>query len=251
MSTWESIFVEELRKITFRHGDPKSLSNYVIMVLGVPSKAAEKKLDKSYESGPAIIGEYKGISVSIAPRKGGTIQLESFLRLIPQDKTEYIIGLGAVGALQDNIQIGDIIIPTEAVRGEGMTGYYYPSDVPAKPDKGLTDILFESSLDSNTRVHTGTIFTTGTLLHETDGLVEEWHNKGYLGVECEASALFLLSQYCGFKSALVLYVTDNPYKKEIFTQNFCSMLKAIRAQRHAVRTIFDTIVRIDNQEYQI
>ena len=81
-------------------------------------------------------------------------------------------------------------------------------------------------------------------MRETEELIEEWHGKGYLGVECEASALFMLAQYCGFKCALILYVTDNPYTKQVFTQSFSSMLKVRRTERKAVKAIFETIAAI-------
>jgi len=241
MSDWEGIFLKEIRRFLFGRSDPEKLSRYLIIVLGVPPKAVESKLDKRREVGSVVVGEYHGIPVSVAARKSGTIQLEEFIRLVPRGETEYVIGLGAVGALQPEIQLGDLIVPAEAVRGEGLTKYYYPPEVPAKPDPDLTSRLLQSSRETGTRVHTGTIFTTGSIMHETDELVEEWHRKGYLGVDCEASALFLLSQYCGFKCALITYVTDNPYTKQVFSQSFRAMLRVRRAERRAVKAIFETI----------
>jgi len=244
MSEWEEIFRGEIRKFVFGRADPEKLGRYLIIALGVPSKSAERKLDNRRQVGPAMVGDFCGIPVSVVRRSGGTIQLEVFTRLVPRSATEYVIGLGAVGALQPEIGIGDLIVPTEAIRGEGLTRYYYPPDVPAKPDPDLADRLFQSSRRSGAKVHTGTIFTTGSIMHETDELVEEWQRKGYLGVDCEASALFLLSRYCGFKCALVMYVTDNPYTKRIFSRSFRSMLRARRAERKAVEAIFETIVGI-------
>lgn len=244
MPEWEEIFRGEIKKFIFGRADPEKLGKYLIIVLGVPSKAAERKLDNRREVGPAVLGEFRGIPVSVARRSGGTIQLEEFIRLVPRSTTEYVIGLGAVGALQPEIGIGDLIIPTEAIRGEGLTKYYYPPDVPAKPDPDLTDRLLQSSRQCGAKVHTGTIFTTGSIMHETDELVGEWHREGYLGVDCEASALFLLSRYCGFKCALVMYVTDNPYTKQIFSRSFRSMLRVRRAERKAVGAIFETVASV-------
>ena len=244
MSEWEEIFHGEIRKFIFGRADPEKLSRYLIIALGVPSRTAEKKLDNGHKVGPAVVGEFRGIPVSVTRRSGGTIQLEEFIRLVPRSTTEYVIGLGAVGALQPEIKIGDLIIPTESVRGEGLTRYYYPPDVPAKPDPDLTDRLLQSSRQCGAaNVHTGTVFTTGSIMHETEELVEEWHSKGYLGVDCEASALFLLSQYCGFKCSLVMYVTDNPYTKQVFSRSFRSMLRVRRAERRAVKAVFETIVK--------
>jgi len=247
MSEWEEIFRGEIEKFTFGRADPKKLGKYLIIALGVRSRIAERKLDDQRKVGPAVVGEFQGIPVSVARRSGGTIQLEVLMRLVPRSTTEYVIGLGAVGALQPEIGIGDLIVPTEAIRGEGLTKYYYPPDVPAKPDPELTDRLLQSARRCGVKVHTGTIFTTGSIMHETEELVEEWHRKGYLGVDCEASALFMLAQYCGFKCALIMYVTDNPYTKQVFSRSFRGLLRARRAERKAVEAIFETIVEISNQ----
>jgi uridine phosphorylase len=241
---WEETFCREIQKFIFGRADPGELGKYLIVVLGVPSKAAERKLHNRRKVGPAVVGEFHGIPVSVAHRSGGTIQLEVFMRLVPRSTTEYVIGLGAVGALQPEIGIGDLIVPTEAIRGEGLTKYYYPPNVPAKPDPDLTDRLLQSARRCGAQVYTGTTFTTGSIMHETDELVEDWQRKGYLGVDCEASALFLLSQYCGFNCAMVMYVTDNPYTKQIFSRSFRSMLRAYRAERKAVKAIFETIAEI-------
>jgi uridine phosphorylase len=241
MPKWEDIFLKEMKRFVFGISDPNKLTKYLIMTLGVPSRTIECKLDKLKKVGPAKTGEFNGIPVSICARKSGTIQLEEFLRLVPRDTVEYVIGLGAVGALQPEIKIGDLIIPTNAIRGDGLTGYYYPPNIPAKPDPELTDVLYQSAVQAKASVHTGTIFTTGSLLHETDELIQDWHTKGYLGVDCEASAFFLLCQYCGFKCTLILYVTDNPYTKQVFSNNFQSILRVFRAKRKAVKAVFNTI----------
>jgi uridine phosphorylase len=245
MPTWEEIFLKEYKKIVFRLSDPQKLPKILIIAIGVPSKNLENKLHNKQKIGLFVIGKYKNIKIAITSRKIGTIQLEELLRLLPNDKVEYIIGLGAVGALQPDIQIGDLIIPTEAVRGDGLTQYYYPSTEKAVPDPTLTNLLIHSSEKTGAKIHKGTIFTSGSLLHETDEFIYNLHSKGYLGVDCEASAFFLLCKYCGFKGSLVLYVTDNPYTKQIFSNSFKAMLRLFRAERKAIKSIFQAVLDIE------
>lgn len=241
MPEWEDILLKEIKQFVFGRGDLDCLSRYLVIALGVPSKSLVARLNNSRKVGPVVVGNFDGIPVSIAGRKGGTIQLEEFLRLVPNDKTGYVIGLGATGALQAEVKIGDLIVPTEAIRGEGLTGYYYPPDVNAKPDPDLVQILAESATQTGARVHQGTVFTTGSIMHETTELVNDWHDKGYLGVECEASALFMLCQYCGFRCAMVSYVTDNPYIKQVFSQSLVLTLKVYQAEKKAVKAIYNAI----------
>ena len=248
MPDWEDIFRKEIKKFIFGRAKPEDLSKYLVVVMGVPITSVERELNNRRDVGPAISGDYGGIPVSAVRRSGGTIQLEELMRLIVPEKTKYVIGLGAVGALQPHIKIGDLIVPEQSVRGEGLTGYYYPPEIPAQPDPDLRNKLLEAVHHTGARVHSGTIFTTGSIMHETEELIEEWNEKGYLGVDCEASAFFLLSKYCGLKAALVLYVTDNPYKKEIFSRSPVAALRVKKAEKNAVKAIFNAITEIEQTE---
>lgn len=245
---WESIFIDEIRKFVFKRHDPHKLSRFLIILLGVPERRIKNRLRSTSKVGPTTIGEYGNVSVTVMCSQIGTIQLEMLIRLIPNTVQRYIIGLGAVGALQENVAIGDLIVPKEAIRGEGLTRYYYPDEVPARPDDELTDLLLHHCYQENARVHTGIVYTTGSLLHETEEMIQEWHNKGYLGVDCEASALFLLSKYCGFRTSLVLYVTDNPYTKKIFSNSYSSIMAVYKAERKAINAILKTIEEVNERE---
>ena len=192
------------------------------------------------------MNRFRRQTLLIIRKAAGTIRLEQFMRLMPSH-TEYVIGLGATGALQPHIEIGDLVIPSESVKGEGMSQYYYPPDVPAKPDQELTDIMLRISSKNGAKVHTGTMFTTGSIMRETDEYIKDWHNRGYLSVDCEASAFFTLAQFCGLKSALVLYVSDNPYTVKIFTHSAEKRLKMRAAEKKAVDTIFQTLIEISEE----
>src|ERR671924_1732595 len=39
---------------------------------------------------------------------------------------EWLIRIGSCGSLQDHVKIGDLVIVTGAIRGEGTTSYYVP-----------------------------------------------------------------------------------------------------------------------------
>jgi uridine phosphorylase len=46
------------------------------------------------------------------------------INVIARTQIKYVFGIGAVGALQDKVEVGDILLPIQSFRGEGMTDYY-------------------------------------------------------------------------------------------------------------------------------
>lgn len=57
---------------------------------------------------------------------------------------EVIIASGAVGTFQAQIDIGDFIIPTEALVGEGISQYYLPTKNVVSADPEIVKILEEA-----------------------------------------------------------------------------------------------------------
>ena len=58
---------------------------------------------------------------------------------------ETFIRVGTTGALQSDIEIGDIIIATAAVRKDGTTRSYLTIEYPAVADFEVVQALLESS----------------------------------------------------------------------------------------------------------
>ena len=58
---------------------------------------------------------------------------------------EYFIRVGTSGAIQPNINLGDLVVSTSAVRRDGTSRDYAPIEYPAVADFKLTLLLEESS----------------------------------------------------------------------------------------------------------
>ena len=116
--------------------------------------------------------------------------------------------IGTCGALQDNLQHGDIIIPTGAVRNEGTTKTYIIDDFPAIPTyKSVKKI--ENSLDSmKIRAKFGVIWSTDGYhsVMSCPDFFEYWRNAGVYGVEMESSAFFTVGYLKRVDVAAVLVV---------------------------------------------
>ena len=140
-----------------------------------------------------------------------------FLRFTPCTR---IIYTGLIGALQPEISVGDIIVPTAAFRGEGASQYYVDKAYPAVADFSLLQtisaILENAFKDTETGLHYGPIYSTDAFAAETKEFLEEWSARKLLGIEMETSAIYVLSSLHGIQATAIHIVSDNPVMKKSF-----------------------------------
>jgi purine-nucleoside phosphorylase len=129
-----------------------------------------------------------------------------------------ILYSGAVGGLGEHMNIGDLFIPVEAMIGEGFSKYYQSIDE-SKPSEELLQFLLPEIREMSQEIgtlHLGKIFTTETLMMETEEFLRRIISKGCEGIDMETSAFYTASKYSGLKSLAVHYISDLPMKKSIF-----------------------------------
>jgi len=214
LQTWEELFLEEEKRFVLKEASPDKVSKYVLVATGVSSQFLVDQLRHKCQVGTITTGSIENVQLSVTHRYGGAIQMEILIRVLSFTKAKYLIGIGCCGALQDTIKIGDIIIPTEAVRGESTTRYYYSEEILALPDRDVLNALVQSTKEFGIEPNVGKVYTTGSLLHETEEMIKKWNKERLLAVECESSVLFLLSKYCNLKSGMILCVSDHPFLKQ-------------------------------------
>src|SRR5690349_11495519 len=95
-----------------------------------------------------------------------------------------LLRVGTCGALQAGIELGDLIVATEAIPADGTSralgaGHRIPArgDLPA---------ALGASVAGEAGVHSGAIVSTD-LFYDGRGLEREWSEAGALGVEMEAA----------------------------------------------------------------
>ena len=78
--------------------------------------------------------------------------------------------LGKCGGIDKKNQIGDLILPIAAIRGEGTSNDYYPPEVPALPAFMLQRAVSSAIRDHSRDYWTGTVYTTNRRIWEHDTL---------------------------------------------------------------------------------
>lgn len=124
---------------------------------------------------------------------------------------ETVIRVGTIGALQSDIEIGDMIVATAAGKEEGTSKRYENPVLPAVSDfdtvRALTDAAEEHT--DAVPVHIGPIVTDDAFYNETDAYVEGWEEANLLAVEMEAAAVFTIARRHGLAAGAICTVDGN------------------------------------------
>ena len=138
-----------------------------------------------------------------APGAAGTIEE---LHAMGCDK--FII-CGGAGCLQKDMAIGNLILPTTAVRDEGTSYHYLPPsrEVACNPETIKT---VKEVLDSmNVSYVTGKTWTTDAFYRETPAMVKHRKEEGCITVEMETAAFFAVAEFYQLQLAQILYAGDD------------------------------------------
>ena len=140
---------------------------------------------------------------STAPGAAGTIEE---LHAMGCDK--FII-CGGAGCLQKDMTIGNLILPTTAVRDEGTSYHYLPParEVACNPE---TIKVVKEVLDSmNVSNVPGKTWTTDAFYRETPAMVKHRKEEGCITVEMETAAFFAVAEFHQLQLAQILYAGDD------------------------------------------
>lgn len=160
-------------------------------------------------------GSFNGIKVTAL--NGGLYSPSSAImgELVCAAGTEHIIRTGSCGALREDICVGDLVIVTGSVRGEGTTPYYVPNNFSTVSDVRVACALQQAAEKRGVRCHLGTVWTTDALLKETKERVEKMRDLQVKAVDMVSASLLTVAQLYGVKACSILAVSDNLITGEI------------------------------------
>ncbi len=119
-----------------------------------------------------------------------------------------LVRLGSCGALREDINVGDYILATDIIRGDGATKYYVDDNYVSKVDNQLTSKI-EEAFKSASTLHRGGVWTTDALFRETREIVNPYIEKGAIAVDMVTSPFVTVANIYKKKVAAVLAVSDN------------------------------------------
>ena len=119
---------------------------------------------------------------------------------------------GWCGSVAEEVNIGDIVIPTGAIVDEGTSLHYgVAAGKISRPAAAMSTHLRTILTEESIGFHEGLVWTTDGAFRETPEKVRHFKNQQALAVEMEMSCLFSVAQYLGVDVAGVLVVSDELY----------------------------------------
>lgn len=150
---------------------------------------------------------YEGCELTICSTGIGSPSAAIAVEELAAVGVETFIRVGTTGALQEGIEIGDMVIATASAKEEGTTKRYESATIPAVADYDVLSALITSAAEES--VHTGAIATDDAFYAETEEYVETWEAAGLLCVEMEAAALFTLARRNDLRAGAICTVDGN------------------------------------------
>ena len=98
----------------------------------------------------------------------GSPNAATIMDLLVARKPKGVLFLGKCGGLKETSEIGNLILPIAAIRGDGTSNDYFPPEVPALPSFKLHKFVSDKILDAKTDYRTGVIYTTNRRVWEHD-----------------------------------------------------------------------------------
>lgn len=126
-----------------------------------------------------------------------------------------VLFLGKCGGVKKKNQVGDLILPIAAIRGDGTSDDYFPPEVPALPSFALQKAISTAIRDFERDYWTGTVYTTNRRIWEHDEIFKEYLTSiRCMAVDMETATIFTV----GFKNRIpvgaLLLVSDIPMTPE-------------------------------------
>lgn len=180
-----------------------NFSNYVYMfakLFNVEVKGTDKPMSSATYDNITIINFGMG-SASAA----------TVMDLLSAITPKAVLFLGKCGGLKKKNQLGDLILPIAAIRGEGTSDDYFPSEVPALPAFSLQKAISYTIRLRNRDYWTGTVFTTNRRVWEHDEKFKErLRTVRSMAIDMETATIFTVGFHNEIPTGALLLVTDQP-----------------------------------------
>lgn len=204
---------------------PGDISRYVLLP-GDPDRVP--KISSLWDSYKAVgkhreylthTGYYKGVKISACSTGIGSPAAAIAVEELANIGADTLIRVGSTGSIQPEIELGDLIITTAAVRLEGTTRQYVRIEYPAVASYEVVAALVEAAETLGYRYHVGITATTdsfycgqarpgykGYWQSWMDNLIPDLQKARVLNFEMEAAAILTLASLYGLRAGAVCAV---------------------------------------------
>lgn len=141
----------------------------------------------------------------------GSASAATCMDLLSAISPKAVLFLGKCGGLKKKNEVGDLILPIAAIRGEGTSSDYFPSEVPALPAFALQKAISTTIRDHGRDYWTGTCYTTNRRVWEHDEEFKSYLKKiRAMAIDMETATIFSVGFYNNIPTGALLLVSDQP-----------------------------------------
>ncbi len=145
----------------------------------------------------------------------GSATAATIMDLLTAVRPKAVLFLGKCGGLKHRARLGSLILPIAAVRGEGTSNDYFPSEVPALPAFALQKAISTTIRDHRRDYWTGTVYTTNRRVWEHDAEFKRYLKKiRVIAIDMETATLFTTAFANEIVAGALLLVSDEPMTPE-------------------------------------
>lgn len=145
----------------------------------------------------------------------GSANAATIMDLLTAIEPEAVLFLGKCGGLKRKNELGDLILPIAAIRGEGTSNDYMPPEVPALPAFSLQKAVSTTIREHDKDYWTGTVYTTNRRVWEHDEEFKAYLRKiRCMGIDMETATIFTTGFVNQIPAGALLLVSDQPMVPE-------------------------------------
>ena len=145
----------------------------------------------------------------------GSANAATIMDLLSAIEPKAVLFLGKCGGLKKKNELGDLILPIAAIRGEGTSNDYFPPEVPALPAFSLQKAISTTIRNHNKDYWTGTVYTTNRRVWEHDAEFKDYLRKiRVMGIDMETATIFSTGFHNQIPTGALLLVSDQPMISE-------------------------------------
>ena len=236
----------DVGRYVFLPGDPKRCEK-IAKYFDQPVKVGDSREFVTYT------GYLNGVKVSVTSTGVGGPSASIAMEELVACGADTFIRVGTCGGMDMNVQSGDLVIATGAIRMEGTSKEYAPIEYPAVADLDMVNALVEGAKRVNASYHTGVVeckdafygqHRPETLPNGQDLLRKwtAWLVMGCKASEMESAALFIVAGYLHVRCGTTLLVVANQEREKQGLPNpqVHDTDLAIRSAIEAVKYLIET-----------
>lgn len=170
-------------------------------------------------------GFLDGVKVSVTSTGIGGPSASIALEELVQAGADTFIRVGTCGGIQLDVESGDVVIASGAIRMEGTSREYAPIEFPAVADIRVTNALMQAAGEIAAKYHVGVVQSKDSFYgqhspeikpvsYELQNKWEAWKRMGCLASEMESAALFIVSSYLHVRTGACFLVMANQEREK-------------------------------------